>query len=103
MIVKRKYFSKVEDNKEEPKKKLSKKELEKDPKYIANQGIVGGTSTAMIGGGLLAANKYLTKKGINTKRVRNMKKLGYVALPVGATLAGISAYEKAKLNKKSKK
>lgn len=99
MKIIRKNFSEVN---KEPKKKLSKEEKEKDPKYIVDQGIVGGTTTALIGSGLLAGNKYLTKKGINTKKVRNMKKLGYVTVPVGVALAGLSAYEKAKLNKKSK-
>ena len=100
MIVKRKYFSSGE---EKPKKKLSKEELEKDPKYITDRGIVSGASTALIGGGLIAGNKYLTKKGINTKKVKNMKKLGYVAVPLGVAVAGLSAYEKSKLNKKSNK
>lgn len=99
MKIIRKNFSEVN---KDPKKKLS--DGENDPKYIVDQGIVGGTTTALIGGSLLAGNKYLTKKGItNSKRVKNMKKIGYVALPVGVTLAGLSAYKKAKLNKNQKK
>ena len=93
MKIVRKYFSKSEE---------VKKNKENDPEYILDQGIVGGTTTALIGGGLLAGNKYLTKKGIKVPRVKNMKKVGLVALPVGATLAGVSAYKKIK-NKKSKK
>jgi hypothetical protein len=99
MKIIRRNFSEVN---KEPKKKLSKEEKEKDPEYILDQGIVGGTTTSLIGGGLLAGNKYLTKKGIDVPRVKNMKKVGLVALPVGATLAGVSAYKKIK-NKKSKK
>ena len=93
MIISRKYFSKSEE---------AKVNKENDPEYIVNQGIVGGTTTALIGGGLLAGNKYLTSKGIDVPRVKNMKKIGMVALPIGATLAGVSAYKKIK-NKKSKK
>ena len=93
MIISRKYFS---------KSKETNKNKENDPDYIIDQGIVGGTTTALIGGGLLAGNKYLTKRGIDVPRVKNMKKIGLVALPVGTTLAGISAYHKIK-NKKDKK
>ena len=93
MIISRKYFSKSEE---------TKKNKENNPEYILDQGIVGGTTTALIGGGLLASNKYLTSKGIDVPRVKNMKRVGMVALPVGATLAGVSAYKKIK-NKKSKK
>lgn len=93
MIIIRKYFSEGKDNKEEMS--------DEEKLHVTDQGIVGGTATALIGSGLLAGNKYLVKKGFGkAARVKNMKKVGLIALPVGTTLAGISAYQRHKLKKK---
>ena len=94
MIIIRKYFSEGKDNKEE--------EMSDEEKlHVTDQGIVGGTATALIGGGLLAGNRYLVKKGFgDAARVKNMKKVGLIAVPIGTTLAGISAYQRHKLKKK---
>lgn len=101
MKLRRKLFSESE-NKKEIEKKIDK---ENDPEYLIDRALVGGTTTALIGGTAILGEKYLRNvRGIPaTKVVTMLGRSGKLLVPAGLALTAAAGYKKYKNKKKKNK